>query len=171
MFKARPESRVKSSKQAERQTKQGRRTYLRDGRAPIPERQVVSETMSAIRAKDTKPELSLRKALRDAGLSGYRTHWCKAPGKPDIAFPGKKIAVFVHGCYWHRCPHCKLGTPRTHKDFWQAKFENNVSRDKRKSEALRHDGWAVLIIWECEIKADIHSAVATIKGLYVNSLL
>lgn len=125
--------------------------YIRDGRAPIPKSETTSRIMSKIRAKNTKPEILLRKALWKEGCRGYRLHWKKAPGRPDICFPGKKVAIFVHGCFWHRCPHCKPSMPKTHKKFWQEKFQNNKERDKKKIKALKKQGWEVLTIWECQL--------------------
>ena len=66
-----------------------------------------------------------RKTLREIGLSGYRLHWKKAAGRPDIAYPGRKIAIFVHGCFWHRCPYCDLPLPKSHPEFWSEKFKRN----------------------------------------------
>ena len=128
--------------------------YIRDGRAPIPESEVTSRIMSRIRGKDTKPELILRRALREVGIPGYRLHWKKAPGRPDIAYPGRKLAVFVHGCYWHRCPHCDPSMPKTHSDFWQKKFERNQERDARKVRELKEVGWDIIVAWECQLKKD-----------------
>ena len=115
--------------------------------------------MSANRGKDTKPEMVLRKALRDHGMAGYRLHWKKAPGRPDISYPGRKLAIFVHGCYWHRCPHCDLPLPKSNTDFWEAKFDRNVERDAKKVEALEDGGWHVLTIWECEIYTDLKGII------------
>ncbi|WP_230740287.1 very short patch repair endonuclease [Methanooceanicella nereidis] len=142
--------------------------FIRDGRSPIPESEVTSRVMSSIRGKDTKPELKLRKALRDAGLSGYRLHWKKAPGRPDIAYPGKKIAIFVHGCFWHRCPKCNPPTTKTHKNFWDEKFRKNVERDKKKTEALVNTGWKVFVFWECEIESDLQKCVDQIHEYISN---
>jgi len=118
--------------------------------------------MSANRGKDTKPEMVLRKALRDNGMAGYRLHWQKAHGRPDISYPGRKMAIFVHGCYWHRCPHCDLPLPKSNTDFWKAKFDRNVERDAKKVKDLKDDGWRVLTIWECEIKDDLDKVVQAI---------
>ena len=85
--------------------------YVRDGRSPIPKNASVSKVMSKNRSKGTKPELALRRFLFQNGIRGYRLNWKKAPGKPDIAFPGRKIAIFVHGCFWHHCPKCNNGYP------------------------------------------------------------
>ena len=127
------------------------RVYIRNGRAPIPESEVTSRVMSANRPKDTKPELLMRWALRQVGIPGYRLHWKKAPGRPDIAYPGRKIAVFVNGCYWHRCPKCDLPLPKSNTEWWKKKFEKNVERDARKKRSLEETGWKVFIFWECEI--------------------
>lgn len=108
--------------------------------------------MQANKSKNTKPELRVRAALRSAGLSGYRLHWKKAPGKPDICYPGRKIAIFVNGCFWHRCPHCALPLPKSNVDFWMAKFSRNVARDERDQRLLAKEGWTVLVIWECHLK-------------------
>lgn len=142
-----------------------KKEYLRDGRAPIPKSETTSRIMSAIRAKNTKPEMQLRKALWEAGIRGYRLHWKKVPGRPDISFPGKKVAVFVNGCFWHRCPHCELGLPKSHSKFWKEKFEKNVERDKKKIELLRSMNWKTLAIWECELKENVKKQVTAVKKL------
>lgn len=129
-----------------------KKAYIRDGRAPIPKRELTSRIMSRIRGKNTKPELLLRKALCQAGLRGYRLHWHKAPGRPDICYPSKKIAIFVHGCFWHRCPHCKPAMPKSHQTFWREKFRKNKLRDKKKLRLLRKEGWKVFCFWECQIQ-------------------
>jgi DNA mismatch endonuclease (patch repair protein) len=142
-----------------------KREYSRDGRAPIPANERISRVMSANKGKDTKPELLLRKALWNSGIRGYRLHWKKVPGRPDIAFPGKKFAIFVNGCFWHRCPICKPSFPKSNVEFWQNKFNKNIERDKKKRTELEILGWQVLTIWECEIKKDLKSQVEKIKHL------
>jgi DNA mismatch endonuclease (patch repair protein) len=137
--------------------------YIRDGRAPIPKKEATSRVMSANRGVDTHPEMVLRRALFQEGLRGYRLHWKKAPGRPDIAFPGKKVAIFVNGCFWHRCPYCHPSFPRTNIDFWTEKFKKNRERDKRKRKELREDGWEVVVIWECQIKKHLMACVEKIK--------
>lgn len=141
--------------------------YMRDGRAPIPESEVTSRVMSANKGRDTKPELILRKALRDIGLSGYRIHWNKIPGKPDIAFPGRKIAIFIHGCFWHRCPKCNLALPKSHSDYWASKFKRNIERDKKYEKDLKKNGWQTIVLWECEVIKDALALAARIKGFIV----
>lgn len=110
--------------------------------------------MSRIRGKDTKPELIIRANLRAAGLTGYRLHYAKAPGRPDIAFVGLRLAVFVHGCFWHGCPHCKPRSPKRNTWYWLPKLARNKERDAEKEHALRQAGWRVLALWECRIKRD-----------------
>jgi DNA mismatch endonuclease, patch repair protein len=108
------------------------------------------------------PEKNLRKALFARGYR-YRLHAKNLPGRPDFIFPGAKVAVFVNGCFWHRHPGCRATTtPRTNAEFWQQKFDQNISRDARNYEALRELGWHPLVVWECEVKRDLPSAVSKI---------
>jgi DNA mismatch endonuclease (patch repair protein) len=119
--------------------------------------------MQANKSKNTKPELLVRQRLREEGLSGYRLHWKKAAGKPDVCYPGRKVAVFVNGCYWHRCPYCALPMPKSNVDFWAAKFARNRARDERDQRALVSEGWKVLVVWECELKgARLDGTVASL---------
>lgn len=99
----------------------------------------------------TKPELALRRMLREAGFPGYRLHW-KTDGSPDIAYPGRKVAIFVNGCFWHRCPHCSPSMPKSHTDFWERKFTRNVERDARKIGELESAGWHTVVVWECRLR-------------------
>lgn len=122
------------------------------GRNPEPTNAVTSKVMKANKGKDTGPEQEVRRILREIGYPGYRLNWKKVPGRPDIAYPGRKIAIFVNGCFWHRCPRCNLPLPKTHTEFWQQKFERNVTRDQEKTRALEALGWTVITIWECELK-------------------
>jgi len=142
--------------------------YLRDGRAPIPKSEVTSRIMSKIRSKNTRPEIMLRKALWAEGIRGYRLHWKNIPGRPDICFPGRKIAIFINGCYWHRCHYCKPSIPKTHKRFWKNKFKTNKERDKRKREALIRSGWKVLTFWECQIKKNLDKCVERAQKIVGN---
>ena len=129
---------------------------------PHPASEVTTKVMKANKSKDTKPEMILRKALREAGFPGYRLHWKKAPGHPDIAYPGRKVAIFVNGCFWHRCPHCNLPTTKRNQEYWVPKFERNVERDKKEQEDLIRLGWTVEVVWECEIKKDLGGVVCRI---------
>jgi DNA mismatch endonuclease (patch repair protein) len=116
--------------------------------------QVRSRMMSGIRGKDTRPELRVRTFLHGRGLR-YVLGGRGLPGRPDIVFPSRKAVVFVHGCYWHRHPGCpKATTPKTRTDFWVAKFEANVARDRRVEDELRQMGWNVFVVWECETADD-----------------
>lgn len=111
--------------------------------------------MQGNKGKDTKPELRVRAILREMGYPGYRLQWKKAPGHPDIAYPGRKVAIFVNGCFWHHHTGCKYATmPNSNVDFWEAKFNRNIERDRRMNEALKADGWTVVTIWECELRKD-----------------
>lgn len=111
-------------------------------------------SMQGNKRADTKPEMLVRQELRRAGLTGYRLQWKKAPGRPDIAFPGRKVAIFVNGCFWHRCPRCHPSTPKRNTEFWVAKFKRNVARDARAIAELKELGWTPIVIWECELKRD-----------------
>lgn len=122
--------------------------------ALVRRRAAVHKSMQGNKRRDTKPELLVRQRLRAAELTGYRLDWAKAPGRPDIAFPGRKVAIFVNGCYWHRCPHCSPSVPRKNVEFWEAKFRRNVERDKRALAELEELGWLAITIWECELKRD-----------------
>jgi DNA mismatch endonuclease, patch repair protein len=126
--------------------------YLRDGRAPIPELEATSRVMSSNRGKNTGPELALRRELVCQGVRGYHLHAKAIPGRPDLAFSKSKIAVFVNGCFWHHCPRCNLPIPKSHSEFWRAKFEANRRRDSEKTNRLIESGWRVITLWECEIR-------------------
>ena len=109
-----------------------------------------SFNMSRIRGIDTKPELLLRNLLYSSGYRGYRLHY-KLPGKPDIVFVSKKLAVFIDGCFWHCCPN-DFVKPETRRKFWLPKIAGNVRRDKEVNRILAKEGWKVLRIWEHEVK-------------------
>lgn len=111
-----------------------------------------SRMMSGIRGRNTRPEMAVRRALFAAGFR-FRLHRRDLPGAPDVALPGRKIAVFVHGCFWHRHSGCRYSKlPATRPEFWRAKLDGNVERDRRVVESLRAMGWRVLIVWECAIR-------------------
>jgi DNA mismatch endonuclease, patch repair protein len=115
-------------------------------------KKVRSKIMAAIHSRgNTTTELPLERLLRAAGLRGYRKHWPVA-GKPDFAWPRRKIAVFVDGCFWHGCP-CKY-LPRTNVAFWRNKIEANKRRDRRVSRSLRREGWAVIRVKECAVRRE-----------------
>mgnify|MGYP000857178167 CR=1 FL=1 len=111
-----------------------------------------SRNMSRIRSGDTKPEMFVRKALFALGYR-YRLHRKDLPGKPDIVMPGRRIAIFVHGCFWHQHSGCrKANIPASHREYWVPKLEANVKRDSSARTVLRCSGWRVLWIWECALQ-------------------
>lgn len=111
-----------------------------------------SKNMAAIRSKDTRPEVYLRKLLFSQGFR-YRIADKNIPGHPDIFLRKYNTAIFVHGCFWHRHQGCKFSyTPKSRQDFWQKKFDDNIRRDSVVQDELRSKGIKCLIIWECTIK-------------------
>src|SRR2546428_11318483 len=120
--------------------------------------------MRSNRARNTGPELQIRRALRKAGIKGYRTNWNQVPGRPDVAFPSRRLAVFVHGCFWHGCPRCNLPLPRSNAEYWRSHLQENRVRDLRKARALRRLGWTVKAFWECEIRRDVAHCVDVIMS-------
>ncbi|MBI2240939.1 MAG: DNA mismatch endonuclease Vsr [Magnetospirillum gryphiswaldense] len=109
--------------------------------------------MSAVRGKNTEPEMRVRRLLHAKGYR-FRLHRSDLPGTPDIVLPRHRTVIFVHGCFWHRHTGCKRATtPKTRVAFWTEKFERNVARDRLKETALREMGWQVIVVWECETKA------------------
>ena len=124
-------------------------------KAPEASSDAVRKSMQGNKRRDTKPEIVVRKMLREMGYRGYRLDWKKAHGHPDIAFPGRKIAIYVMGCFWHQHEGCKYAsTPRQHSEYWQAKFQRNKERDAEVRAAMKADGWQVVEIWECELRKD-----------------
>ena len=111
-----------------------------------------SERMSRVRGKDTKPEMLVRRLVHGLGYR-YRLHRRDLPGNPDMVFPSRCKAIFVHGCFWHRHPNCKLARiPKSRRDFWVPKLEGNRKRDLANEKRLREMGWEPMVIWECETK-------------------
>lgn len=109
-----------------------------------------SALMARIRGRNTGPEMIVRRLLYALGYR-YRLHCRELPGKPDIVFRSRQVAVFVHGCFWHRHD-CGLAyVPKTRPEFWQRKFEGNVARDERTKRALESAGWRVIVVWECQL--------------------
>ena len=108
--------------------------------------------MAAVRGKDTKPELVVRRTAHRLGYR-FRLHNRSLPGTPDLVFPRRRLVIFVHGCFWHRHHGCsRTTTPKTRAEFWQAKFDANVARDCRVADALHSLGWRVVVIWECQTR-------------------
>ena len=112
-----------------------------------------SWNMSRIKSRDTAPELAVRKILYRMGYR-YRLHSPTVPGKPDIILKRFRVAIFVHGCFWHRHPGCRFSyTPKSRVEFWAKKFEANTRRDEEVKKQLSDMGWKYLTIWECETKS------------------
>lgn len=120
-----------------------------------------SRNMSKVKGKNTKLELRVRKYLYSQGIR-YRINY-KITGKPDIAIPSKKVAIFVNGCFWH-CHSCKKGTtlPVSNADFWKQKLDRNRKRDIEVEKLLTDDGWKVFKLWECELKDDFEETLTTL---------
>ena len=113
-----------------------------------------SKRMSLVRARDTKPEMEVRRIIHRLGFR-YRLHDKRLPGSPDLVFNARRKAIFVHGCFWHRHPDhsCKLARmPKSNLDFWKPKLEGNRQRDLRHQSELDAIGWRYLIVWECELR-------------------
>lgn len=122
--------------------------------------------MARVKAKDTRPEMRVRRALWAAGLR-YRLHDKTLPGRPDIVFPGRRIVVLVHGCFWHGHPGCpRHRIPKSRIDWWVAKLDRTKARDAEVHAALTAAGWTVMVLWECETEspARIEEVARAIKA-------
>jgi DNA mismatch endonuclease, patch repair protein len=109
-----------------------------------------SETMAAIRSKDTKPEMLVRRLLHKSGYR-FRLHRSDLPGKPDIVLPSRKKVIFVHGCFWHQHDCAFSHVPKSNLLYWAPKLQRNQVRDREHIKALRAAGWKSLVLWECEL--------------------
>ena len=136
----------------------------------IVDQQTRSRMMSGIRGKDTKPELALRRALHARGFR-FRLHSKTVQGRPDLVLLRYRAIVFVHGCFWHRHEGCRYATtPSTRRDFWQAKFEANFTRDQAVRAELLNDGWRVATVWECALrKPDQVNATTNLLSAWLRS--
>lgn len=113
-----------------------------------------SSMMSSVRGKDTQPELRVRRALHAEGYR-FRLHRKDLPGKPDIVLPKHKLAVFVHGCFWHAHGECRFAKiPSTRPEFWLAKLSRNAQRDRQAIQDLLSLGWRVLVVWQCHLQQE-----------------
>lgn len=120
--------------------------------------------MAAIKSKDTKPELLVRRALHAEGLR-FRLHRRDLPGKPDIVLAKYKTVIFVHGCFWHHHGCRYFAWPKTRPEFWREKLTGNAKRDRSAQRALRKAGWRVIVVWECRTDdAEVHRLAARIVG-------
>jgi DNA mismatch endonuclease, patch repair protein len=143
-----------------------KKKYAAAQAAPLTTQERVSRYMRGNKGKHTQPELLLRRALWQNGLRGYRLHWKQLPGKPDVCYPGRRLAIFVHGCFWHRCPHCQPASPKSNVAFWTEKFTRNQQRDRQHREKLKAAGWQVLVIWACQLQQDMEGCILTVKALH-----
>jgi DNA mismatch endonuclease (patch repair protein) len=127
-----------------------------------------SRNMAAIRGRDTKPEMIVRRLVHRHGYR-FRLHRRDLPGRPDLVLPRHRAVIFVHGCFWHQHD-CRYGrvVPATRAEFWQAKRHENVERDKRNERALKAAGWRVLIVWECWTR-DAVATGAALKAFFGRS--
>ena len=113
-----------------------------------------SEMMRAIKSRDSKIELTVRRMLHKAGFR-FRLHRKDLPGNPDLVFPGRKKVVFVHGCFWHQHPdpNCRIShRPSSNTKYWHPKLERTIARDARNLSTLREQGWKALVLWECQMR-------------------
>jgi len=112
-----------------------------------------SQIMRAVRSKDTKPELAVRRLLHALGYR-YRLHAKGLPGSPDLVFLRRRKVIFVHGCFWHGHD-CKRGArrPKSNSDYWQAKIARNKARDAQSVDSLKREGWESMTVWECELSS------------------
>lgn len=120
--------------------------------------------MSKVRSKNTKPERLVRSLLHAAGYR-FRLHRTDLPGKPDLVLPKHRVAVFVHGCFWHQHEGCKKATlPKQNADFWAAKLKSNQERDRSVQRRLQDIGWETVIVWECETKGGCENLINALRG-------
>ncbi len=124
-----------------------------------------SEIMSHIKSKDTSIELLVRRKLFSMGYR-YRVNYKALSGKPDIVFTRKKIAIFIHGCYWHGhdCGSHYAHASQSNKAYWRPKIERTKQRDREHIQALETDGWKVIVLWECEIRGNFDGTISTIEN-------
>lgn len=120
-----------------------------------------SYNMSMIKGKSTSPEVILRKCLFSQGNRGYRVN-LGITGKPDIVFTKNKLAIFIDGCFWHKCPRCYI-VPKNNKKFWKKKINGNVKRDKQVNQILKKEGWKVIRFWEHDVKSDLEKCYKKIS--------
>ena len=125
--------------------------------------------MSGIRGRDTGPELRVRRVLHGLGYR-FRLHRKDLPGSPDVVLPKHKVAIFIHGCFWHKHGCRSFRWPETRQDFWRGKLQTNQSRDIACEAALREAGWRVLTIWECAIMGKARRSTEAVISLTIEWL-
>jgi DNA mismatch endonuclease (patch repair protein) len=128
----------------------------------VHDKETRSYNMSCIKGKGTKPEEIVRKYLFSQGFR-YRKNDKRLPGTPDIVLPKYRTVIFVNGCFWHGHKGCKYFVwPKNNAEFWKKKIESNISRDRKKAETLKDQGWKVIVVWECDLK---HNFVFSMQNL------
>ena len=131
--------------------------------------EVRSRIMRSVGQRDTAPEIKVRRLLYKMGYR-FRLNRTDLPGKPDIVMPGRRIAIFVHGCFWHRHPQCpRASMPASNRSFWEKKFQRNRERDLENVKELIELGWRVLVVWECSTR-DKDRTLATSLSASINQL-
>lgn len=122
-----------------------------------------SRMMATIRSKDTKPEMTVRKYLHAKGFR-YRLLAHALPGSPNLVLPKYRVAIFIHGCFWHRHRDCRYTTtPASNAQKWELKFHKNIDRDARKQAALEAAGWRVIVVWACDLRKDATERLALLR--------
>ena len=129
-----------------------------------------SRVMSLVRGRDTRPELYVRRTVWAAGFR-YRLHAKKLPGKPDMVLPKYRLAVFVHGCFWHHHGCAKDRRPASNREYWDRKLDGNADRDARHRGQLREMGWTVVTIWECSLESGTESLLADLRAVRADCAL
>ena len=119
-------------------------------RAPPPSSEAVARVMRGNVSRNTRPERAVRGALVALGVSDFKVNYDVHGHEVDIAFPKTRVALFVHGCFWHGCPICRIPVPRSHSRYWETKIRGNRIRDRTTTNTLRRSGWSVEVIWEHE---------------------
>ena len=133
-----------------------RRTFKYSTMADHVDRTTRSAIMSKVRSKNTTPEIAVRKALHTAGYR-FRLHRTDLPGKPDIVLPKFRVALFVHGCFWHRHGCQRTTMPSSNVQYWSKKFRRTLERDQRAYEELNKIGWTATVIWECQLQSGLEN--------------
>lgn len=136
---------------------------------PSASSEAIRKTMRSTKNKGTGPEMALRRAIRAAGLRGYRTNLKSLPGTPDIVFSKMRVAILIHGCFWHGCSKCSnFRPPKANADFWEEKLSETRARDLRAKLDLEQLGYTVFVAWECEIKRELPWVVDTVRSFLIN---
>ena len=120
--------------------------------ADVHSKEIRSKNMAAIKGRNTKPEMLVRKFLHANGFR-YKLNDKSLPGKPDIVLPKYHTVIFINGCFWHGHKNCKyFVVPKTRTEWWMNKINNNIANDKKAAKALKKEGWKIIVVWECDLK-------------------